>query len=298
MELRLLSEEEVRSVLRYDDLIPAIEAALVDLSAGRVLQPVRQILPVAAHDGLMAVMPAVAEAAIGMKLVAFYPGNADKGLHTHHAVIVLLRPETGESLAVIDGRLITEMRTAAASAVATRMLAPDGASVLAILGSGVQARSHVDALSRVMRIEEIRVWSRTPEHARRFAAAVGGRAMSAEEAVRDADVVVTATSATEPVLKGAWLRPGAHVNAVGFRGPSARELDDEAMRAVIVVDSREAALKESGDVLLSGAAIHAELGEVLAGTRTVDRAETTVFESVGIAVEDLAAARLVLSRLG
>ena len=234
---------------------------------------------------------------MGAKLVTFYPGNAARGVPTHSALIVLFRPDTGEPLAIMDGRLITEMRTAAVSAVATRAMAAEDARVLAILGSGVQARSHAEALRLVRDFEEIRVWSRTPEHAERFAAEVGARAMSAADAVRDADVVVTATASMDPVLKGAWLKPGAHVNAIGWRGPKGRELDDEAMRNIVVVDSREAVLRESGDVLLSGAEIYAELGEVVAGTRPVRRGATTVFESVGIAIEDVTAAKLVYSRL-
>jgi thiomorpholine-carboxylate dehydrogenase len=151
----------------------------------------------------------------------------------------------------------------------------------------------VEALSQVCRFDEVRVWSRTPEHARRFAAEHGARALDAEAAVRGADVVVTATNALSPILKGAWLKPGAHVNAVGSPRPTWRELDDEAMANVLVVDSREAVLKESGDVILSGARIHAEAGEIFAGTKPAPAAETTVFKSVGVAVEDLATARLV-----
>jgi thiomorpholine-carboxylate dehydrogenase len=188
----------------------------------------------------------------------------------------------------MDGRLITEMRTAAVSAAVTRRLASP-----ALLGSGVQAGAHLEALSRVCRFEEVRVWSRTPEHARRFAAAHGARAMDAEAAVRGADVVVTATNALNPILKGAWLKPGAHVNAVGSPRPAWRELDDEAMSNVLVVDSREACLKESGDVILSGARIHAEAGELFGGSKSVPASATTVFKSVGIAIEDLATARLV-----
>jgi ornithine cyclodeaminase/alanine dehydrogenase-like protein (mu-crystallin family) len=169
--------------------------------------------------------------------------------------------------------------------------------VLAILGSCVQARSHVEALRLVRDFEEVRVWGRTPEHVERFAAEVGAKVMSAEGAVRDADVVVTATASMEPVLKGAWLKPSAHVNAVGWRGHTSRELDDEVMRNVIVVDSRAAALREAGDVILSGAEIHAELGEVLAGTKSIPSGGTTVFRSVGLAVEDIAAATLVYDRL-
>jgi ornithine cyclodeaminase/alanine dehydrogenase-like protein (mu-crystallin family) len=165
--------------------------------------------------------------------------------------------------------------------------------VLALLGSGVQARAHLEALSRVCRFDEVRVWSRTPEHARPFAAEHGARALDADAAVRGADVVVTATNALSPILKGAWLKSGAHVNAVGSPRPTWRELAAEAMANVLVVDSREAVLKESGDVILSGARIHAEAGEIFAGTRPVPVAETTVFKSVGLAIEDLATARLV-----
>ena len=284
-------------MLRMEDLIPAMERALVDFSAGRIAQPVREMLTVEPHGGHFGAMPAAGESVLGAKLVSFYPDNAARGLPTHSALIVLFRPETGEPLAIMDGRLITEMRTAAVSAVATRAMAAEDARVLAILGSGVQARSHAEALRLVRDFEEIRVWSRTPEHAERFAAEVGARAISAADAVRDADVVVTATASMDPVLKGAWLKPGAHVNAIGWRGPKGRELDDEAMRNIVVVDSREAVLRESGDVLLSGAEIYAELGEVLAGTRPVRRGATTVFESVGIAVEDVTAAELVYGRL-
>jgi thiomorpholine-carboxylate dehydrogenase len=238
----------------------------------------------------------VAEDAMGLKLVSFYPGNAGTAHPTHLAMIMLFRPDTGEPLAVMDGRLITEMRTAAVSAAVTKRLASPGSRVLALLGSGVQARAHLDALARVRRFDEVRVWSRTPEHARRFAAAHGARAMDAEAAVRGADVVVTATAALYPILQGAWLKPGAHVNAVGSPRPTWRELDDEAMANLLIVDSREAVLKESGDVILSGARIHAEAGELFAGTKTVAASDTTVFKSVGLAIEDLATARLVHER--
>ena len=221
--LPLLDEARIRSVLRMEDLIPAMERALVDFSAGRIAQPVRQMLTVEAHGGYFGAMPAAGESVVGAKLVTFYPGNAARGIPTHSALIVLFRPDTGEPLAIMAGRLITEMRTAAVSAVATRAMAAEDARVLAILGSGVQARSHAEALRLVRDFEEIRVWSRTPEHAERFAAEVGARAMSAADAVREADVVVTATSSMDPVLKGAWLKPGAHVNAVGWRGPEGRE---------------------------------------------------------------------------
>jgi thiomorpholine-carboxylate dehydrogenase len=230
---------------------------------------------------------------MGIKLVTFYPSNAARGLPTHLAMIQLFAPETGEALALIDGRLITEMRTAAVSAAATKVLAASDAKVLAILGSGVQARAHVEALSHVRDFDEIRVWGRTHAHAERFAEEIGARVVDAEEAVRGADVIVTATAATEPILEGAWLKSGAHVNAVGWRGHTSRELDDAAMANVVVVESREAAHDQCGDVILSGAAIHAELGEILAGDKPARTDETTIFDSVGIAVEDIAAAQLV-----
>jgi thiomorpholine-carboxylate dehydrogenase len=209
------------------------------------------------------------------------------------ATIFLVDPQTGTPLAIMDGRLITEMRTAAVSAAATKLLAPADAKILAILGSGVQACSHAEALQLVRNFEEIRVWSPTKEHAERFAKEVGGKAMSAEETVRGADVVVTTTNSKTPVLKGSWLKPGCHVNAIGACRPDWRELDDEAMSNVVFVDSREGAMKESGDVILSGAEICAELGEALAGRVPSRASETTIFKSLGMAVEDIAAAMLV-----
>ncbi len=208
-------------------------------------------------------------------------------------MVLLFRTDTGEPLAILDGRLITEMRTAAVSAAATKYLAHPASRVLALLGSGVQAEAHLHALQRVRNFEEVRVWSRSAEHARRFAVRLGIQAMAAEDAVLGADVVVTATSAIDPILKGVWLKAGAHVNAVGSPRPKWRELDDAAMANVLVVDSRDAVMKESGDVILSKAKIRAEIGEIFAGTVSVPAEATTVFKSVGIAIEDIAAARLV-----
>ncbi len=279
-----------------EDLIPAMEKALIDFSAGRAVQPVRDMLSVDEFEGFFAPMPVITEDAMGVKLLSYYPRNDKRDLPTHHALIALFRPETGEPLALMEARLITEMRTAAVSAAATKVMASPDAKVLAILGSGVQAGSHFEALSLVHRFEEVRVWSRTSAHAKRFAEEFGAKATSAEDAVGGADVVVTATGAREPILQGAWLKPGAHVNAIGAPRPTWRELDDAAMSNVVVVDSREAVLKESGDVILSKAAFHAELGEVLAGTKTVDPGKTTIFKSVGLAVEDIASAKLVYDR--
>jgi len=288
-----LNEEQVRKHLRMEKLIPAMEKALIEFSAGKVTQPVRSVITVDPPGGFFGMMPARTPAGLGIKLVTFYPKNAERGIPTHIATIFLADPEAGAPLAVMDGTLITEMRTAAVSAAATKILASPGAKVLAILGSGVQARSHVEALRLVRQFEEVRVWSRTPEQAERFAKEFGAKAMSGEEAVRGADVIVTATNSKMSVLRGAWLKPGCHVNAIGACRPDWRELDDETMRNVIFVDSREAAMKESGDVILSRAKIYAELGEALTGKVPPRANETTIFKSLGMAVEDIAAATLV-----
>src|SRR5213079_2618985 len=280
-----LDEQKVRKHLQIEKLIPAMEKALIDFSAGKVTQPVRSVITVDPPGGFFGMMPALTPDGLGIKIVTFYATNADRELPTHMATIFLVDPETGAPLAVMDGRLITEMRTAAVSAAATKLLASPDAKILAILGSGVQARSHVEALRLVRSFEEIRVWSPTREHAKRFAQEVGATAMSAEEAVRDADVIVTVTSSKTPVLKGQWLKSGSHVNAIGACRPDWRELDDEAMQKnVVFVDSREGAIRESGDVILSGATIYAELGEALAGKVPSRSNDTTVFKSLGMAL--------------
>jgi alanine dehydrogenase len=288
----MLDEDAVRRLLHMKDLIPAMARALAELSAGRVVQPVRLMLPIAEHQGFFATMPAYAAGALGAKLVTFYPGN--QGIPTHHALILLFRPDTGEPLVTMDGRLITEMRTAAVSAVATQHLARTDASTLAILGSGVQAGSHLEALRLVREFREVRVWS--PRHAAGFADRFRIRAAeTAEQAVRGADVVVVATSSRTPVLRGEWLSPGSHVNAVGACRPDWRELDDTVVRrARLYVESREAATREAGDVIAAGE-VFAEIGEVVAGTRPGRRTaeEVTLFKSVGVAVEDVAAADMV-----
>jgi len=290
-----LDEDSIRGLLRWDQLIAAMEEALADFSLGRVLQPVRNMLTIEEGKRYLGIMPAVTADAMGAKLVSFYPQNAATGTPTHMAMIVLFSPQSGEPLAVMDGRLITEMRTAAVSAAATKLLAAPDSRVLALLGSGVQAGAHLQALAQVRSFAEIRVWSRTAAHAERFARLHNITAMPAEAAVRGADIVVTATNALEPILKGAWLKPGVHVNAVGSPRPGWRELDDNAMANPLIVDSREAAQTESGDVILSKAPIYAEIGEIFAGHKTAPVAATTVFKSVGLAIEDIAAAKLVYS---
>jgi ornithine cyclodeaminase/alanine dehydrogenase-like protein (mu-crystallin family) len=300
-----LDEAVVGRLLRMEDVIPTMERALADFSSGKVVQPVRQIVPVTEHGGFLGVMPAyyAGGGALGVKLVTLYPQNPQKrGLPTHLATIQLFKPETGEPLATTDGRLITEVRTAAASAVATEYLARPDASVLAIIGSGVQARSHLEALRLVRRFGDVRVWS--PRHAEAFARGFEGvrATASAEEAVRGADVVVTVTTSREPVLFGEWLSPGVHINAVGAAGrPEWRELDDETLRrcARVYVDSREAAFQEYGDAIaadrIAAGGINAELGEVVTGAKPGRRSadEITLFKSGGLAVEDVATADLI-----
>jgi ornithine cyclodeaminase/alanine dehydrogenase-like protein (mu-crystallin family) len=314
-----IAEDEVRSLLRYNALIPAIREALVDYSAGKVDQPPRMILrsnhTAGANNGWFAVMPVVYGDAMGVKTVTFFPGNAElDGLHTHMAVIELLSRTTGEPLALMDGRLITEMRTAAVSAVALDALARPDVRSLGILGAGVQARSHLRALRMVRPgLTDVRIWSRTPEKAERLArdaASFRGpqtrdvghpesvRATQIEEAA-GADVVLTATASPTAVLMGRWLKPDALVIAVGAVGAGLRELDDEAvLSSFVVAESRQAAEREAGDIVLSGARVQAEIGEIVSqiqsGTGGFERPTGRIlFKSVGMAVEDLVAARLV-----
>ncbi len=295
--MRYTDEATIAAVLRMEDLIPAMRRAMIDFSEGRVAQPARRIIPVQPYAGYFAAMPAAGEQAVGAKLVSFYPGNAAKNLHTHMAVIVLFRPQTGEPLAMMDGRLITEMRTAAVTACFVDAVAAPSVRSLAILGAGLQGASHLEALAHVRRFDDIRVWNRTPERAQRLAATVGGRALSSEEAVRGADVVVVATASSEPVIDGRWLKPGAKVASVGWSGADGAELDAATMANLVVVDSREGTQTESGNVRRYAPRIHAELGEVLAGRCAVDPAATVVFDSIGMACQDIAAAAFVHERL-
>lgn len=295
-KLRFLNEDQVRALLSYHDLIPAIRQVLMDFSAGRVLQPLRTVIPVNLYGGWFALMPAVYGSVMGAKMVTFYPRNADLQKHTHLATIQLFRSDSGEPLVVMDGRLITEMRTAAVSAGAIDLIARPQSSVLGIFGSGVQARSHIRALSGIRSFSDIRVWSRSQDHAQRFAAEIGARATTAGEAAAEADVVLTLTSSPEPILYGKWLKKDALVCAIGAATPDRRELDDEAMRGAVIVESREAALREPGDIVLSNAPVTAEIGELLNGVQIDRKDRPVVFKSIGIAIEDIAAAKLVYDK--
>jgi alanine dehydrogenase len=305
-----LSEADVRAVLSMAGLIDAMETALAAFSAGSVTQPVRTVIE--APGGFFASMPAYLGSipAMGAKLVTVFHDNPRHGLPTHLATIVLLDPNTGNLLAILDGRFITAARTAAVSAVAARYLAREDAAVLAIIGSGVQARSHLEALSLVRKFTEVRCWSPTAAHAANFAAESKKYPIrvveSAETATRGADVIALVTASPTPVVEDSWVKPGASVISVGACRPNQREMDPALVaRARLVVDSRAAALKESGDVVqgiregrFGESHIAAELGQVVADPKLGrrDASEIAIFKSLGLAVEDVAAADLAYRR--
>ncbi len=256
------------------------------------------MLSIADQQAWFGLMPAAYRDVIGAKLVTVFPRNADLGIHTHQALIQLFDQFTGIPLAILDGRSITAWRTAAASALATRELASPEAHVLAILGSGVQARTHHRMLSLVRSFDDVRVWSRSPDNATRFANEISARATTAEQAVKGAHVIVTVTHSSEPVLFGTWLSEGTHVNAVGAVGLHARELDDAAMQSgAVIVESIEAAAQESGDIVKSAVPIYAELGQILAGTKSKPQSRNTIYKGLGVAVEDIAAACLIYAKV-
>lgn len=281
------------------DLIAAMEQALGVFSGGKVVQPVRTVLEIAEHHAFFALMPAYVAStpALGAKLVTVYHSNLARGLPSHLGTIILLDPATGALDAILDGRYITEARTAAVSAVSVKKLARPDSRVLAILGSGVQARSHFEALAHAARFEEVRAWSPTRSNLDAFARATGSRpTASAEAAVRGADVVVLVTASPTPVIQNDWVKDGAHVISVGATRPNQCEMDPALVkRARLFVDSRTAAMKESGDVIGAGEAhMVAELGETAAARGSKE--EVTVFKSLGLAVEDVAAAHLAFER--
>jgi alanine dehydrogenase len=301
-----VSEHEVRARLPLPHLIDLMADTLAAFSAGNVDQPVRSVIEVG-PSSFFASMPALIKTtpALGAKLVTVFGSNAEKGLPTHLATILLLDPATGELLAIMDGRYITEARTAAVSAVSTRLLARDDAGVLALIGSGVQARSHLEALQLVRDFHEIRCWSPTRANLEQFVRehphvrAAG----SAREAVEGADVIALLTSSTVPVVNSDWIQDGAHIVAVGACRPTQREMEPKLVaRARLFVDSRAAALKESGDILLAISEgfipadhIKGELGEVIAGSTKgrENNSQVTIFKSLGLAVEDVATAEAV-----
>ena len=310
VHFRLLTEDDVKAVLSMDDLIDTMTSALLRFSTRGVVQPVRSVVAIDDHS-FFGVMPAYVrgstDASLGAKLVTLFESNTARDLPTHLASIALLDPETGALRALMDGRFITEARTAAVSAVTSRLLARKDASSLAIIGSGVQARSHLEALSRVHQLRQVTVWSPTKAHRDQFAAGSPEvrAADHAGEAVVGADLIVLATSSPTPVIESGWVKPGAHVMSVGACRPNQREMDPALVaRARLFVDSRAAALVESGDVVMgiqegrfTADHIVAEIGELVNGaigrTRETD---VTIFKSLGLAVEDVTAADLAYRR--
>lgn len=317
---KLLTEADVRAALKMPALIDAMESALSAFSAGRVTQPVRTVLEVGTDKNYFGVMPASIdeEQAVGAKLVTVYHGNHARGLTSHLATIILLDHATGALVALLDGRYITEARTAAVSAVSVRHLARKDASVLAILGSGVQARSHLEAIRHERDLTEVRVWSPTPEHRETFAREEqarfrensGGKVLtiraceSASEATTDADIIVLATASKTPVIDTGDVADGAHICAVGACRPDQREMGSALFaRARVYVDSMAAAFKEAGEIIIpvmEGVVDHThvigELGRVISGDAPgrLGPHHVTIFKSLGLAVEDVIAAKLVV----
>ncbi len=301
--MRYCSAAEVRSLVRWPDLLEAMDGALRAFSSGAARQPLRTVTELP-EGGCLFTMPAflTRPPALGTKLVSICPQNGALGKETHQATLVMLNAGTGELEAVLEATELTAMRTAAVSALSCRALAREDSRRLCVLGSGAQARAHVEAFRHLREWDSMQAWSPSAERRARFAEECAVEAaLSAEEAVRGADVIVLATSSAEPVLRAQWVRPGAHVISVGAPRPSEREMDPQLLRgARVFVDSRVSALAESGDIrACAGLAIAAELGEVLAGAakgRTSPK-EITVFKSLGLAVEDVAAGALVLEAL-
>ena len=298
----VLSQSDVRELLDLDRLVDALADAHADLTAGQASMPPRIAALVERREGLLGVMPAyLPSAGLACKLVTLFPHNEDR--ETHQAVICVFDPENGTPAALMDGTYVTATRTAAGSALATRLLAREDSHVLALIGTGVQAHTHARALPRVRPIEEIRVASRDRAKAEAFAAEIGGVAVdSYEDALRGADVVAATTHAHEPVVRREWLAPGTHVNSVGLN-PRGREVDARTVaEAILVVESRASALAPppAGAPELVGvdpANVHAELGELVTGAKPGRRSpeEVTLYKSVGVAVQDVAAAALVLA---
>lgn len=291
--LPIIGERQIAALLDWEPLIDAMENALKEFSSGAVVQPVRQIIPVPGRDAVFAAMPAVGTA-MAVKVVTLYHSNAGTDLPTHQGVILVLDIENGSPLALLDGRLITEMRTAAGSAAVARVLAPKSADVVTIMGNGVQAGAHVQALAKVRDWNELRLWARDETRGRQMAERVGATFVpDAEAAVRDADIVACTTAAKAPILHGGWLKPGAFVTAVGWNTPDGRELDDAAMANTVIVEPIEAARDQAGNVRGSNCEIFAEAGEIFSHSRIVPQGATIIYDSVGIAIMDVAAAKLV-----
>lgn len=315
LEVLIVNQSEVPRLLPMKDCIDVMARAFAALARGEAAMPLRQILWLPERAGALGLMPAhlTGLAAIGLKAVTFFPGNEGTDLDSHQGAVLLFESGRGRLLAVIDATSVTSVRTAAVSGLATRILAREDAGDLAIVGSGVEARTHLEAMLTVRKIRRIRVASKTPDRARAFAEREAKRhgiqvtpSASVREAVEGADLICSVTSSREPVIQGEWLAPGAHVNAIGSSVATARELDTAAVvRSRLFVDQRESALIEAGDVVIpiqegamTAGHIVAELGELVTGEAKgrTSPAEVTVFKSVGLAIEDVAAAQHIYTK--
>jgi ornithine cyclodeaminase/alanine dehydrogenase-like protein (mu-crystallin family) len=316
MKILILSHDEVVELLPMKECIPIMREALIALAAGQVHQPLRTIIRPPTAAGVMGLMPSYISAnrsAFGLKVICVFPGNPAKGMDSHQGAVLLFSAETGELLAMMNASAITAIRTAAVSGVATDLLARKDACNLAIIGTGVQARTHLAAMAQVRLIKRCRIASRHIQHARNFAEEMR-RVYSfrleavdtVEEALEDADLITTVTTAVEPIVRREWISPGAHLNAVGSSIPTTREIDSATMAAAsLFVDRRESTVNEAGDFLFAvrdGAIgpdhIRAEIGEVLGGEKPgrTSSDEITLFKSLGLAIEDLAAAEYLYRR--
>jgi ornithine cyclodeaminase len=318
MKILILNHAEVEELLPMPACITVMTEALTALARGQVHQPLRMVVRPPDATGLMGLMPAYVSgehAAYGLKAVCVFPGNPAIGKDAHQGSVILFSVETGELLALMNASAITAIRTAAVSGVATHLLAREDASDLAIIGAGVQARTHLQAMAAVRSLKRVRVASRTKESAAKFAAEMSAQhdfpiepADTVEAAVREADVIVTATSAAGPILQHDWIAPGTHLNVVGSSVPTTREVDTATMAAAsLFVDRRESTLNEAGDYLFAakeGAVgpdhIKAEIGELLIGAKPgrTSPAEITLFKSLGLAIEDLASAEYIFRQAG
>lgn len=316
MKILILDSEQIRELLPMRDCIELMADALSSLARGDVFQPLRTIIRPPEARGLLGLMPAYRtgeHGAFGMKAICVFPGNPAVGKDAHQGAVMLFSRETGEMIALMNASEITAIRTAAVSAVATRLLAREDAHDLAIIGAGVQARTHLVALDAVREIRQARVACRNIEHAQELVREMQPSfsfpieaVKTNEEAVRGADVIVTATSSQEPVINKDWISGGAHVNAIGTHSPNSREIDSATMAAArIFVDRRESTLNEAGDYMLAAKeglidadSIVGEIGELLIGTKhgrnSVD--EITLFKSLGLAIEDVACAEYLYKK--
>jgi thiomorpholine-carboxylate dehydrogenase len=310
-----IGENDVTKLLSPLELIPLLEQALAAYSLGArvgvssgevngatgdvgVVQPVRNSVHVKRHNGFLLTMPGYvpSQEALATKIITFYPDNI--GVPTHQGFVMLFDHTNGSLLALLDGGSITAIRTAVASAIATKYLACENPRILALLGSGVQARSHYEALSQLYKFEQVRIWSRSLTSAQKLASDIGAVACATvQEAVKDADVICTVTFATSPILELEWVKQGAHINAIGACRPDWAEMRSELMLAsTVYCDSKEACLKESGDIILAQCEVYGEIGEVISGQKEARWQNTTVYKSVGMAVADVVSAKLVYDK--